>query len=390
MEIADVAIVGAGLIGVAAALELRGRGLTVVVLDRQQPGREASSAAAGMLAPGPDDASSLPLVPLGKASIRLYPEFVAHIERASGKTTGFAQKGTLEIFFGAEAESARNLHVAERKRLGLAAEAISIDHARQMEPCLGPKAAAAAWLFDEAIVDPRLLIDAAVSAARAEGADVRPNWAVTGLIREGERCSGVVTSEGKVSAGRVIIAGGCFSGAIGAEIARYAPTVPVRGQMMALRCPARIRGTTSPQHVLRSGNGYLVPHEDGRILAGSTLENAGFEKIVTPAGVRKIVDAAVELAPVLETAEIEETWAGLRPGTPDGLPILGPTDIDGLIIATGHYRNGVLLAPITAKFVLPWALGLAANEEMAVFSPMRFAGSGRGSHGNASVKQITA
>lgn len=374
MKTADVVIVGGGLIGVAAALQLRARGLTVTVLDRQEPGREASSAAAGMLAPGPDNPNSPPLVPIGKASIAIYPGFVGHVEEASGRSTGFAQKGTLEVFFGVEGEAERDRLMAEHKRLGLAAEAISIDRAREMEPSLSRETAAVAWLFEEATVDPRLLMGAAVAAARADGAEIRANCEVTGLVREGNRCTGVVTTDGNISAGRVVIAAGCFSGAIGTALARYAPTVPVRGQMVALRSA---RTAANPRHVLRSATGYLVPHEDGRIVAGSTLENGASEKIVTPVGMQKILGAAVELAPQLESAEIVETWAGLRPGTPDGLPILGPTDIDGLIIATGHYRNGILLAPITARLVLVWALGLTPPQDVSVFSPMRFASPGQ-------------
>lgn len=373
MKTVDVAIVGAGLIGVAAALELRTRGLSVIVLDRQEPGREASSAAAGMLAPSPDDLSSLPLVPLAQASIKLYPEFVAHIEQASGKATGFAQKGTLEVFFGSDGESERDRFVAERKRIGIAVETLSIHQAREMEPSLAPEAVAAAWLFEEAIVNPRLLIDAAVSAAKADGAQILANCAVTGLVCEANRCTGVVTRNGPISAGCVVIAAGSVSGAIGDEIASYAPTIPVRGQMLALRTTAETSGSVALRHVIRSANGYLVPHEDGRIVAGSTLENGEREKVVTPGGIQKILSAAIELVPALKSAQIVETWAGVRPGTPDGLPILGPTDIQGLVIATGHYRNGILLAPITAKFVVPWTLGLTVDRDVAAFSPMRFA-----------------
>ncbi|HTU35167.1 MAG TPA: glycine oxidase ThiO [Candidatus Acidoferrum sp.] len=372
MKTVDVAIAGAGLIGVAAALELRTRGLTVTVLDRQEPGREASFAAAGMLAPSPDDLSSLPLVPLGKSSIALYPEFVAHIEQASGKTTGFAQKGTLELFFGADGESERDRFMAERKRIGIAVEPLSVLQAREMEPSLTSQVFAAAWLYQEAIVNPRLLIDAAISAAKAGGVGVLANCTVTGLVREANRCTGVLTSDGPISAGCVVIAAGCFSVGIGAEIAPYAPTIPVRGQMLALRAPAGTTSIVALRHVIRSANGYLVPHDDGRIVAGSTLENGVQEKIVTSAGMGKIQGAAIEMVPALKSAEIVETWAGLRPGTPDGLPILGPTDIQGLVIATGHYRNGILLAPITAKLVVPWALGLTIDRDLAAFSPMRF------------------
>lgn len=384
MKTFDVAIVGGGLIGASIALNLREKGLRVVLLDRQQPGREASSAAAGMLAPGPDDPSSLPLVPLGKASLRLYPEFVAAIEQASGKSSGFAQRGTLEIFFGAEAEPERDRFVLERNHLGIRTEAIPLQRAREMEPLLAPNAVAAASIPDEATVDPRLLIDAALSAANSRGVELRADCAATSLLRDAARCTGVVTAEGPIHAGHVVIAAGCFSGQMTAEFGRHAPTHPVRGQMIALRQPAaselprseaaQSNGGHAPiRRVLRSGHGYLVPQGDARILAGSTLEDGQFHKVVTPAGLMKILGAARELIPALQNAEILETWAGLRPGTPDRLPILGPTDIDGLIVATGHYRNGILLAPVTAKLVSAWVCGEAVNEDVAAFSPMRFA-----------------
>lgn len=384
MKTFDVAIVGAGLIGTSIAWELRERGLRVVLLDRQQPGREASSAAAGMLAPGPDDPTSLPLVPLGKASLQLYPEFVAGIEQASGKSTGFAPRGTLEIFFGPEAEPERDRFLLERNHLGIRTEAIPLQQAREMEPLLAPSAVAAAWIPDEATVDPRLLIDAALSAANSRGVELRANCSVAGLLRDAARCTGVATAEGPIHAGHVVIAAGCFSGQMNSEIGRYAPTHPVRGQMIALRQPAASGMTRSeaPQsngghgpirRVLRSGHGYLVPQGDDRILAGSTLEDGQFHKVVTPGGLMKILGAVSELIPALQNAEILETWAGLRPSTPDRLPILGPTDIDGLIVATGHYRNGILLAPITAKLVSACVCGEAVKEDLAAFSPMRFA-----------------
>ncbi len=389
MKTTDVVIVGAGLIGVAAALQLRAKGLTVVVVDRQEPGREASSAAAGMLAPGPDNPSSLPLVPLGKASLALYPEFVAHIERASGKTTGFAQKGALELFFGDEGEPECDRFIAEQKELGLRAEKLSGNELLRMEPSAALRAVAAAWLSEEGIVNPLLLIDAAVTAAKIEGVEVWPNCGVSGLIRDGNRCTGVVTAAGPISSSRVVIAAGCFSRAVDNAIARYAPTIPVRGQMLALRTAGNAGASVKLHHVLRSTNGYLVPHEDGRILAGSTLEPAANAKVVTPGGMRKITGAAIEIAPALQTAEIVESWAGLRPGTPDGLPVLGLTDIEGLIIATGHYRNGILLAPITAKLVEQWVLGIEGKHGVSAFSPMRFAQPAASAHTKSPARQAT-
>ena len=371
----DVAIIGGGVIGASIALELAGQKLrVVVVLDRQQAGQEASWAAAGMLSPAPDSPRDLPLVPLGRESLKLYPEFVAKVEEASGQPTGYAREGTLEIFLAPAGEAERDRRVSECKGLGLAMEAVPLDAARELEQSMGPAARAAAWLPEEGTVEPRALTDSVLAAAHQRGVELRPDCAVTGLLRERDRCIGVVADGGKVGAGNVVMAAGCFSGAIAGDdglLALYAPTRPVRGQMLALRCNG-----AGLRRVLRSERGYLVPRGDGRIVAGSTSEEAGFEKRVTPGGMRHVLDAALELFPGLAGAEIVETWSGLRPGTPDDLPILGPTDIEGLLIATGHYRNGILLAPVTAKLMREWIVDGRTSFDARAFSPLRFS-SGR-------------
>lgn len=363
-----MAIIGGGAIGSSIAFELAAEKVSVVVLDRQQPGREASWAAAGMLSPGPDSPESLPMVPLARESFRLYPEFIAAIEEASGKSTGFVHEGTLQIFPGPHGEAERDEMVAEYLRLGLAMEPISYESARRYEGSLGPAARIAAWLPDESVVDPRLLMDAVLEAARRRGVEFRTDCAVTSVLLEGDRCGGVMAGGEKIAAKHVIVAAGCFSGGIG-WLARYAPTHPVRGQMLALRSNG-----LNLLRVVRSEKGYLVPRRDGRIIAGSTLENAGFEKCVTPGGLQQILGGVLELVPGLAGAEVVETWAGLRPGTPDGLPILGPTDIEGLAVATGHHRNGILLTPVTTKLLRDWIIRGKVSMDVEAFSPLRFAG----------------
>jgi len=367
----DVAIIGGGVIGASTSFELARQKLRVVVLDRQQPGREASWAAAGMLSPAPDSPRDLPLVALGNQSLKLYPDFVSEIEEASGRPTGFARHGALEVFLGPHGEVERDRRVSGCKRLGIAAEAISQETARRWETSIGPAAHAAAWLPEEATVEPRLLMDALIAAAQNRGVEFRGNCEVTKLLIEGHHCAGVLAGGDKVMAEHVVLAAGCFSCRIGdhEEIAaRYAPTRPVRGQMIALRPDG-----AGLQRVLRSDRGYLVPRRDGLIVAGSTSEDGVYEKRVTPAGIRKILDNALELFPALAGAEILETWSGLRPGTPDDLPILGPTDIDGLLIATGHYRNGILLSAVTAKLVREWVTTGRTTFDARTFSPLRFA-----------------
>ncbi len=381
MSAYDVIIVGGGLIGSSIAFELTSEDLRVVVLDRQEPGREASWAAAGMLSPGPDSPESSALLPLGKESLRLYPEFIAAIEKASGKSTDFTRNGTFEVFRGPQAAAQRDAMVAEFRGLGLSADAMSPSAAREHEPSLGPQADAVTWLPDEATVDPRLLVEAVLAAATQRGAEIRANCPVDALLYEGQVCNGVRAAGQKISAKQVLVAAGSFCGTIagstvagadatreiGHQLRQYAPVHPVRGQMLALRSK-----TVQLKRVLRSEYGYLVPRRDGRIIAGSTLEDAGFVKQVTPQGVRQILDAALELAPALSDAKIVEDWSGLRPGTPDHLPIIGPTDIAGLWLATGHYRNGILLAPATARIVRDWIITGKSNFNVESFSPLRF------------------
>ena len=370
----DVVIVGGGVIGAAIAFELAGEKLRVLVVDRQQPGRETSWAAAGMLSPGPDSPEAVPLVPLAKESLQLYPEFVAGVEEASGTNVDFVREGTFELFAGGDGESARDKMIEEYRELGLAIETISVEAARALEPELGAAVSAAAWLPDEATVDPRLLTEAVLVAAARRGAEIRGDCAVESLLCERGACVGVTAGGEKFEGEHVVIAAGAFCGTIkdcvsgGAEnLARYAPVRPVRGQLVALRF-----ANVKLKKVLRSSRGYLVPRRDGRIIAGSTLENAGFVKQVTPEGIRKILEGAKELAPGLAGAEIVEQWAGLRPDSPDHLPIIGPAEMKGLLIATGHYRNGILLAPVTAKIVRDWIVSGKGSFVAERFSPLRF------------------
>lgn len=365
-----MAIVGGGLIGSSIAFELAAAKLRVVVLDRQAPGREASWAAAGMLSPAPDGPSTVQLVPLALESLALYPSFVARVEEESGQSTDFVGAAGLEIFYSARGEAERDATIADHRQLGTAIEPITVEAARNIEKSINPNASAAAWFSDEARVDPRLLTDAVISAAQRRGVEIRSGVEVTSLLREGDRCTGVMANSEKIAARHIIVAAGCFSGGIGLgseTVARFAPTIPIRGQMIALR-PSGF----AMRHVVRSERGYLVPRTDGRIIAGSTLEDAGFEKRVTAAGMHKILEAALELIPALAEAAVVETWSGLRPGTPDQLPILGPSNIDGLLIATGHYRNGILLAPVTAKILHDCVLAGETPANAAIFSPLRF------------------
>src|SRR5258705_1877472 len=239
-----------------------------------------------------------------------------------------------------------------------------------MEPALGRDARAAAFLPDEASVNPRSLNAALLDASSMAGAELRPGANVVSIQKDKKRCAGVETAAGEAfSAGQVVVAAGCWTSQL-SEVAPYAPTRPVRGQMVALR-----HAGVPLRRVLRSERGYIVPrdHETPQnLVAGSTIENVGYEKAVTSGGLEGILGAVNELAPSLAGAEIVDTWSGLRPGTPDQLPILGPTDLEGLLIATGHYRNGILLAPITAKLITEWITEGRTILNCEDFSPLRF------------------
>jgi glycine oxidase len=366
----DVAIVGGGIIGGSVAYELGQRGLRVAILDRRELMREASWAAAGMLSPAPNCSAAFPLVPLGRAGLALYPQFIGTVEEASGLRTGYRAGGAIEIIRHGDAERELSTLVALHHGLGLGCEPLRLDEARAMEPALGRDARAAALLPDECSVDPRALAGAVLSAAVSVGVTLRPGVEAISLAIEADKCVGVKTASGETfHAAHVVLAAGCWSSQI-PEAAPYAQTFPVRGQIAVLRhCGTPIR------HVLRSEHVYLVPRNlesPQTVIVGSTLEHAGYEKRVTSGGLEKILAAANELVPELAHAEIVETWCGLRPGTPDQLPILGSANIEGLVFATGHYRNGILLAPITAKLVGEWIAERRTSFSWEAFSPLRF------------------
>jgi glycine oxidase len=368
----DVAIAGGGLIGASIAFELAEAGLHVGIFDRAEPGQEASWAGAGILSPAPENPASIPLVPLGKASMSLYPEFVGRVEERSGQSAGFRPKGTLQALFSRDAARELSTIIALHHGLGLKAEAMRAEDARQLEPALSADVEAAVLRADEASVDNRALTNAALAAAEDSGVEIFPGWGAEAIRCDGRVCTGLALSSEQIAAKWTVIAAGCFSAQI-AGVEAYAPVRPAKGQMASLRA-----GGTQIERVLWSDKIYLVPRNDGRILAGATVEYVGYEKEVTAGALKKILSGAIELAPGLEKARVEETWAGLRPDSPDHLPILGATDLGGLLIATGHFRSGILLAPITARLICEWITQQRVSSDWERFTPMRFAEAGKG------------
>jgi len=362
----DAVIAGGGVIGATIALELVEAGLRVGIFDAREPGREASWASAGMIAPAPESAEMTPFVPMSVTSAAMYPELVRKVEQLSGMSVGFRKDGALEVAFSGDGEEELRAAAGLQQKVGLKAELVSAEKARLMEPLLSGKICAAMWREDEASLDARAFTEAALKAAQRKGVQIFTGNGAQALWKEKGRCKGLMLKRGQAEAKWTVIAAGCFSAQI-EGVAQYAPVFPVKGQMMALRCDAG-----EIHHALWMGHTYLVPRSDGRIIAGATIERTGFDYNVTAGGMKTILNAATQIVPGLEKARIVETWTGLRPDSPDHLPIIGPTDVEGLLIATGHYRSGILLAPVTARLIREWASERSVSVDWDRVSPMRF------------------
>lgn len=362
----DVVIIGAGIIGLSLAISLRKQGLRVLVVERGEPGREASFAAAGMLV-GSGTEMPTAVKPLAAESARMYPEFAHELEDESGLKVDLREQGTILISAhgdfppGAEMLSTEKLCSLEP---ALAQREISDSRAGgRGRPPLQNQNKLRAYVCERS-VDPRALTTAAaLKAARHRGVDISSGTEVKGLLTSEDRVFGVQTDKTSYSAEIVVNCAGAWAGCIGP---RKFPVRPVKGQMLA------VVGGPPLEHVVRADEVYLVPRSDGRIVIGSTLEEAGYNKQTDVNTIQRLLHAAVALAPELAKAKVHDDWAGLRPGTPDELPILGETETRGYFIASGHYRDGILLAPITAQIMTDLIMGKPISRDLAAFSPARF------------------
>jgi glycine oxidase len=344
---ADVVIAGGGVIGCAIARRAARDGLSVVVIERGTPGMEASWAAAGMLSPLAEADGPGPFLDLLLAAREMYPAYAAALREETGADVAYADAGTLFVALREEDEAEMNGRWAWQSAAGLPVERLTADEAREVEPALSHAVRMALRFPGDHQVDSRLLGAALWAAADAAGAEFRLGAEAVRLLREGDRATGVECADGsRIAANAVVLAGGAWSGRM-EGLPRPLPVEPVHGQLLALEsAPPLFR------HVVDSPRCYLVPRASGRVIAGATVEHVGERKAVTPWGLRRLIDGAVEIAPSLEHAPLAEAWSGLRPGTPDGFPILGPDpDLPNLVYATGHFRNGILLAPLTGERV---------------------------------------
>lgn len=353
MKTWDVIIVGGGIIGVSLAIELRKRRATVLVVERGEPGREASHAAGGMLVDCSAETPE-PLQSLAIASAKMYPEFAHEVEVESGMKVDLRDAGSI-VFPPPE-------HVHERP--GFSLSSLLPAPLAELEPALAdPKRAA--FYLKERSVDPRALTAAAIKAAKNRGVDFSSGDPVTKVNIAHGHASGVTTTKTSFPAAKVINCAGAWAGQIAPQ---PFPTRPIKGQMLCLVMPQR----DLIRHVIRSPEVYLIPRSDGRLLVGATVEEAGFDKRTDRATIQRLHHAALALVPKLADAKILEDWAGLRPGTPDALPILGATETPGYFVATGHFRDGILLAPITAHIMANVIAGSAAGYDLKAFDPQRF------------------
>ncbi len=367
---ADAVIVGGGLIGCSLAAELAERGLSVTVVERSEPGSEASGAAAGMLSPQADAGESSPLFDLAIESRELYPDWARRALEETRIDIGFRRIGILRV--SREENAPEGVSVEWQRARGLRAEERPCESLPSTVAArLAPGVRSSVYFPDEAVVDPRRATRAAWLLAERRGARVETGISVRRFTIDRGACRGVETDAGAIASGFVVDAAGAWA-AFDGNLPVALPVGPVRGQIVEVRLSGRPLET-----VLSSEEAYLVPREDGGVLIGSTIEHVGFRKEVTAGAVRQLLDAAARLCPDISSARFVTAWAGLRPGTPDGWPILGESGVDGLFFATGHFRSGILLAPATARRLADRLTGPVSGHPgagLSAFSIDRFAG----------------
>ena len=369
----DAVIVGAGVIGLAIAWRAAQAGLRVRVLERDEPGAGASGVAAGMLAPvseatwGEEALSDAAL-----ASHRMWEGFAQALAEAGGPASSLLRSGALHVALDSDEAAELRRRYELMQSLGLRAEWLTGRECRALEPGLGPPAYAGVLAPHEAGVDPVAIVEALRRASERAGAEVVSRTEVTDAVWDGDAIRGVVAADGSTHlAERTVLAAGAWSATLAwlPQDARP-PVRPVKGQILTLRGPA---SEPVSERIVVSERVYLVPRADGRLVAGATVEEMGFDTRVTAGGVYELLREAYRALPDTAELELERVVAGLRPATPDNAPLVGPSEIEGLVFATGHFRNGILLAPLTAQGVAALLIGEEMPRELAVADPERFA-----------------
>ena len=363
---ADVVVVGAGLIGLATAYELAKRGVVVTVFDRAEPARAASWAGAGMLAPFSEAMPDGAMLALCRDGLASYPAFVEELRERTGVDARFRREGTLHVALDEARLAELAAHAPTFRANGGEVALFDRTETLAREPMLAKHLAGALFVANEAQVDNRRLGRALLAACEGFGVRVERIDDLA-LEADARRVRGLRTAYGFVAAPTVINAAGAWAGELAGvpERARV-PVRPVAGEMLALAVPpAALRALVWLRHR------YLVPRGDGRLLVGATVEERGFDARVTAAGMHDLLDAALAVAPALASFAVVETWAGLRPGAHDGRPYLGATALDGYLVASGHYRNGILLTPVTARALASLVVDGQSPTDLEPFAPTR-------------------
>lgn len=371
----DVLVIGGGIIGLVTAWRAAQRGLATAVVD-PEPGGGAARVAAGMLAAVTElHYGEERLLALNLESARRYPDFAAELTELTGHDLGYRRCGTLAVALDADDRAdLRELHALQR-RSGLESEWLSGRECRRLEPMLAPGVRGGLRVDGDHQIDPRRLAAALVVACERAGVTFHRAWAER-LDVAGDRATGVTTTDGTgLRAGQVVLAAGSMSGRLaGVPQALLPPVRPVKGQVLRLTVPRRYAPFLSRtvRAVVRGSHVYLVPRENGELVVGATSEELGWDTTVTAGGVYELLRDAHELVPGITELPLTETRAGLRPGSPDNAPLLGPSGLDGLLLATGHYRNGVLLTPVTGDVLARLLADGELPEEARPFTPQRF------------------
>ena len=369
MKTRDIVIVGAGVIGLSIAWHLAREGATVTVIDKGPVGRGSSWAAAGMLAPFAEAKERDAFYQLTIAALRAYPAFVSALQEQTGLETELSRVGLLRVALDEDGEKALRATFSRQCGDGLPVHWLAGEEVRKLEPGLSPGIRAAILSPEEWHIEPRKLTRALAVACAERGVEILEETPVEGFRSATGRVTAVCAAGKEVSTGQVILASGCWSGGVGQSLGVTLPVSPVRGQILALGpcLPSPVR------HTIYADHGYLVPKADGRVVVGATQEDAGFDCRPTCAGIGGLLAMAPKLAPKLADMPIESMWVGLRPASRDGLPIMGRlARFENVYAATGHFRNGILLAPITGDLMTKLILHNEPSPLLDSFRPDRF------------------